>query len=279
MPFRLKRGRLGKPEQRFIKDNVGKLKLEEIAAQLNRDVKTIGDWIKENLAVDASGDHPVSLAETAIRNELRASPEWKELETQFLPEELTSFERYYSKLMTQFTDIFPTEEIQIFLLIKIQILMDRNLKSRARALQDISRLEEEIDDLSEDIRKARGGKVDKTKLDADKDRLVNLENQLIAAREAEQSKTAEYTKLSEKHSALLKELKATRDQRLSKAENSKQTFVSLLKDLQNEEVRRRENEEIDFMNVAVEKESERLSASHRYVDDTIDQPLLTPENI
>jgi hypothetical protein len=274
MPVRLKRGRLGKPELAFIKNNVGKIPVEQIAKQLNRDVQTINAWIKENMAVDASGDHPISLAETAIRNELRASPEWKELERQFLPEELTAFEHYYCKLMTQFgNDILPTEIIQIFLLIKFQILMDRNLKSRSRALQDIQRLEKDIDDFYSSHPPVS------QMAPMDRDVIINMENQLVAAREAEQSKTTEYTKLSEKHSALMKDLKGTREQRINKIENSKKTFLGLLRDLQDEEFRRQENEEIDFMREAVKKERDRLSTSHRYVDDSIDQPLLTPENV
>jgi predicted transcriptional regulator len=274
MPDKLKRGRLGKAETNFIRDRAGKTPIAEIAAELNRDAGTVRTWIQENMAIDigASGE-AVPIEENEIRNELRSSPEWEELKQQFVESELKSFERQYSKLMSQFrNDVMPTEEMQIFHLIKLNILMDRNLKSRARALQDIDRLSDEVNHMIENNPR------NKPMSEKDRDRLTNLENQLVAAREAEQSKTGEYVKLSEKHSALMKELKATRDQRITKWENSKETFLGLLKDLQNEESRRQEGEDMELLRLAMAKEKVRLSQGHKYVDDSVDTPLLTPEN-
>lgn len=274
MSDRLKRGRLGKAETNFIRDRAGKTPIIEIAAQLNRDAATVRTWIQENMAIDigASGE-AVPIEENEIRNELRSSPEWEELKQQFVEAELKSFERQYSKLMSQFrNDVMPTEEMQIFHLIKLNILMDRNLKSRARALQDIERLSDEIRQMIENHPR------NKPMSEKERDRLTNLENQLVAAREAEQSKTGEYVKLSEKHSTLMKELKATRDQRITKWENAKETFLGLLKDLQNEETRKQEGEDMELLRLAMAKEKVRLSETHRYVDDTVDIPLLIPEN-
>lgn len=274
MPF--KRGRWGKDEIQFMTDNAGKLPLADIAAQLNRDADTVKNWIQENLAVDVSQDHPVELAETAIRNALRSSPEWEELKQQFLPAELLAFERKYSKLMNQFKgDVWATEETQIFLLIKLELLMDRNMKGRQRAIQDIERLEKEVEELSEEIAGLRSREQN---VDTQRDRMTNLERQLTASREAEASKTNEYVKLSEKHAALMREMKATRDQRITRIENSKQSVLSLLKALQEEDMRRAEGEDLELIRAATEKERERLSESHKYVDDNYDQPLLTPEN-
>jgi hypothetical protein len=274
MPDRLKRGRLGKPETNFIRDKAGHMPVEDIAAELNRDVTTVHSWIKENLAIDISSTgEAVPIEENEIRNELRSSPEWEELKQQFVESELKIFERKYSKLMSQFrNDVMPTEEMQIFHLIKLDILMDRNLKSRARALEDIERLTKDLEDMYS--HHTRGQPMD----DNDRDRLTNLENQLISAREAEQSKTGEYVKLSEKHSALMKELKATRDQRISKWENAKETFLGLLKELQNEDFRKQEGDDMELLKLAMVTEKKRLSQSHKFVDDNIDQPLLTPEN-
>jgi hypothetical protein len=274
-PLERKRGRWGIDEMAYMREHAGKTSLAEMTEHLNRDSETIKKWIRENLSLDIGIDgEPVTLEENEIRNELRASPEWQELQEQFVEQELRRFEHKYTKLMSQFrNDVMPTEEMQIFHLIKFDILMDRNLKSRARAVQDIQRIDKEIQDIAAEY------PVRKNMDDDTRSRLLNLQNQLLAAQQAEQSKTNEYVKLSEKHSALMKELKGTRDQRITKAENSKKTFIELLKELQDEEIRRLAGEDMALMELAVDNERKRLTTSHQYVDDTFDQPLLTPDTV
>jgi hypothetical protein len=278
MSDKLKRGRWSKIELKIITEQAGKIPVEEIAASLSRDVETVKNWIRENLAIDVSGDEPVPLTEHEIRNELKSTPDWEELKEQFVEKELQLFEYKYGKMMAQFKpygDVLPTEETQIFLLIKLEILMNRNLKGRARALQDIERLEKEIGKIYEEYSARTGKSMD----DQVRDRLTNLENQLISSKDAEGSKTREYVDLSAKHSTLMREMKATRDQRISRIENAKGSFLDLLKSLENDEIRKREGEDMEIMKLAVDVERNRLSSSHQYVDDSIDTPLLTPEVI
>jgi hypothetical protein len=278
MSDKLKRGRWSKIELKIITEQAGKIPVEEIAASLSRDVETVKNWIRENLAIDVSGDEPVPLTEHEIRNELKSTPDWEELKEQFVEKELQLFEYKYGKMMAQFKpygDVLPTEETQIFLLIKLEILMNRNLKGRARALQDIERLEKEIGKIYEEYSARTGKSMD----DQVRDRLTNLENQLISSKDAEGSKTREYVDFSAKHSTLMREMKATRDQRISRIENAKGSFLDLLKSLENDEIRKREGEDMEIMKLAVDVERNRLSSSHQYVDDSIDTPLLTPEVI
>jgi hypothetical protein len=278
MSDKLKRGRWSKIELKIITEQAGKIPVEEIAASLSRDVETVKNWIRENLAIDVSGDEPVPLTEHEIRNELKSTPDWEELKEQFVEKELQLFEYKYGKMMAQFKpygDVLPTEETQIFLLIKLEILMNRNLKGRARALQDIERLEKEIGKIYEEYSARTGKSMD----DQVRDRLTNLENQLISSKDAEGSKTREYVDLSAKHSTLMREMKATRDQRISRIENAKGSFLDLLKSLENDEIRKREGEDMEIMKLAVDVERNRLSSSHQYVDDSIDTPLLTPEAV
>jgi hypothetical protein len=274
MSHGLKRGRLGKTETAFITENAKDMPVQDIAQALNRDVETVNTWIRENLAIDVSQGEAIPLEETEIRNELRRSPEWEELRDQFIDRELHYFENRYAKLMAQFGEnIVATEITQVFMLIKLEILMRRNLKARQRAVVDIERIEKEIVDISSAYKKR------KDMPEEEKDRIISLENQLSTAREAESSKTGEYVKLSEKHSAILKELKGTRDQRIDKLESSKESVVGLLRALQEEEMRKQESEDMALMQLAVDGERDRLSKTHRYVDDSMDQPLLTPETV
>jgi hypothetical protein len=109
--------------------------------------------------------------------------------------------------------------------------------------------------------------------------VVSMENQLLAARSAQNSKSTEFVKLQEKHSALLKELKATRDQRISRIEDSSKDILGLLKKMQDAKFRAAEGRQQALVNLAVKKEYERLGSYHTYEDGGIDRPILSSETI
>ena len=47
----------------------------------------------------------------------------------------------------------------------------------------------------------------------------------------------------------------------------------------NPEVAMQYGEEMEKMRLAMEKEKERLSAYHKYTDEMVDQPFLTPDTV
>ena len=79
---------------------------------------------------------------------------------------------------------------------------------------------------------------------------------------------------------MLKDLKATREQRIKRLEDSKQTFIGWVRNLMtNHEVRHEIGTEMEKMRLATNKEAERLSEYHQYEDGTVDQPFLTPDSV
>ena len=79
---------------------------------------------------------------------------------------------------------------------------------------------------------------------------------------------------------MYKDLKATREQRIEKLENNKQTLASLVnKILRDPDFYEQEGKALEKMRMAMEQEKERLSDYHEYADGTVDQPFLTPETI
>jgi hypothetical protein len=270
MPQQFKRGRLGNPEMDYMREHVVKDGVDAVAKALNRDPHMVREWVRDNMAMEIQNGEVIPLEEVAIRKDFMTSPEWQELKDEFTESECAYFLHRYGKLINQFKgDVLPTEETQIFFLIKFEILLNRNLKSRQRALTDIERIQAEL-----------------TKIYArqqlnehDKERASNLEKQLVSTRETENNKTGEFVKLSEKHSAIMKELKATRDQRISKIENAKESFLGLIKALQEENYREHEGKGMEIMNLAMLKEKKRLGSNHKYADGTIDKPLLSVDTI
>jgi hypothetical protein len=255
----LKKGRLSKKEQKFIQENHEALSAEQIAKELDRDAVSIENFIltkaKSASVVEASYD-------------LRSRPYWKDLVDQFSETELEMFTYHWGRIIGQFRDdVLPTEELQVIDAIKLEILMNRALKEQNKTMKDIEHME--------DIVKAEK---DKHIADQDRDYIMNLERQLAIYRASIETLSKDYKELGTKKSGMLKDLKATREQRVKRLEDSKQSFIGWIKHLMEAPDFRNElGISMEKMRLASEAERKKLSGYHSYEDGTIDQPFLTPE--
>jgi hypothetical protein len=210
---------------------------------------------------------------------LRSSLVWKKMQEELEQDELKYFEEEYVKLVEQFKeDVVATEDNQIRKAITFDILMRRNMAARKKLLSDISRMEAWQERAARDY-KARRETLSDTERQSQEEFLLNLETQLAALRSAEQSKTKEFSDLDTRHQKLMEALKATRDQRFSRVESSKVSFLAVLKDLMKEDRLKQEGKISDLMNKATEQEFERLAKPHVYEDGIADQPILSAETV
>ena len=264
-----KRGQLGLEEEKFIRDNIGLLSIEDIADQLNRTVKPIERYISEAKIGLKTPDEQEN--DKTLRQKLHAKTFWTEIERQFDKDsgELGYFEDTWIGLVKQFReDVLPAEELQIKQFITIDILINRSMKERKRHITDTEKLQAEVDreyQLDEELR--------------DGPKLANLETQLSFARNSIANYTNEYTKLLNEQQKISKDLKATREQRIKRIEDGKSSWIGLIRMLEDEEIREKQGREMEIMAMAVEKNKELLSEYHQYADDGVDMPLLTPETI
>jgi hypothetical protein len=176
--------------------------------------------------------------------------------------------------MTQFKeDCLASERTQVFLLLKTEVLINRNLAEKARVAGDIKKLEESLD--------AAYASFDSVSQmsDDEKAAAAALSEQLSAMRAGQHARTTEFVKLQEKHSDLVKQLKATRDQRLKRIESSKESFIELVKELMEEDNRNREGEQMELMRLAATKEAGRLGEYHEFLDGAVDRPLLNEDTV
>lgn len=259
----MKKGRLSKEEIRFISASLDSMTVDDIAKRLDRDVESIDSFIKRKLKRGLSIEEEVAF-------ELEDRPYWKELENQFTFEELELFKYHWTRIIAQFKDdVFPTEELQVVDVIKLEILMNRCLKSNKDNISEMSVIEKLIRDeraLDKDQR--------------DQDYLMNMERQIAALRASQESLNRDYRELQTKKAAMLREMKGTREQRIKRLEDSKQSFTSWIASLmQNPEMMKQYGIEMEKMKMAMKKEEERLSAYHKYEDGQIDQPFLTPDTV
>jgi len=259
----MKKGRLSKEEIRFISSSLDHMTIEDISKKLDRDADSIDSFVKRKLKKGLSLEEEVAF-------ELEDRPYWIELESQFTNEELELFKYHWTRIIAQFKDdVFPTEELQVVDVIKLEILMNRCLKSNKDNIN-------EMNIIDKFIKEERALEKDQR----DQDYIMNLERQAAALRASQESLNRDYRELQSKKSSMLREMKGTREQRIKRLEDSRQSFVAWVAMLiQDPETLKRYGIEMEKMRLAMMKESERLAAYHKYEDGGIDQPFLTPDTV
>lgn len=259
----MKKGRISNEEARYITQNAGSMPTEDIAVYLDRDPSSIQSFIKKKLKLGLS-----DIEQAAY--DLEERPYWTELKQQFTSEELELFKYHWGRIISQFKDdVFPTEELQVVDVIKLELLMNRSLKQHKGNIDDINVFEELV-------RVEREREIE----NRDMDYILNLERQISSLRAAQESLSRDYRDLQTKKSSMLREMKGTREQRIKRLEDSKQTFTGWIAHLmQNPHISQQYGIEMEKMRLAMENEKTRLSAFHQYEDGDVDQPFLTPDTV
>lgn len=270
-----KSGRFSKEENEFIKNNCHILSPYVIAQKLDRNVKAIKDAAQKLGAIFYEAEAP-AVKELKSNVQLSNSPEWEQIKIEFNADELDYFQKRFAVLVEQFTrddKLQPTELSQIFQLIKYEILMSRNLQGGEEARQEIKRMKKVVEQVLEETDTVGGLSRDSQNF------IINYENQIAALRASQDSKTREYNELNKQHMALMRELKATRDQRIKNIENDKKTWIDVIKDLQNEDTRLTYGKQNELVKLASKKEFEKMADYHKYQNDELDRPILSAETV
>lgn len=260
----LKKGALSLQEMNYIRQNCFDLSIDEIAKELARRPDPIRRFIeKENLKARDLTTHEHLLGT------LKSRYYHKELLQQFDQDEMMFFEQQWVDYFHQFNeDVIHTEEMQIIEVIRTEILLNRNMKSKKQATEDINVLRRLID-----IER------DKAPEDQDTQALSIYLTQLGSLMGSQSSYVREYTDLLQKKQQHMKDLKGTREQRKRVADDAKTNFTLWLRETETPEFKRMVGSEIIINSIAADKVRKKLSEYHRFEDGEYDQPLFNSENI
>ena len=259
-----RKGRIGDLERVEMKESYDQGKsIAQIAVTFGRNVEAVERIFKKYYSVNTTD-------QDEAKYDLRKRPFWPTLKAQFKEEELMLLEYKWSEMVAQFKgDVLHTEEIQILDIIKYELLGDRCLTS-------IQSSQSQIDTYNQMIFDERSRDKDQQ----DTDYIINLERQRASLSAGLESRDREFRDLQEKKSKLLKDVKGTREQRIKRLEDSKESFTSWIATLmQDPDKLKQYGIEMEQMRMAVQKQKERLSDYHTYEDQTVDQPFLTPDTV
>ena len=263
-----KRGKLHKAEEQVIRDNINKLSIEEIARSLNRTTEPIARFIKDNNLISEQMDD----AETRrirLRGFLHSRNYWADVQKQFAADELETWEENWIQVFQQFReDCSYTEELDIKQLCNIEALINRNLSSTHQCRKNMDTIQQKLD-----------AEYEKDKDMRDMQYIGNLEAQLSFMRTAIPAYTTEFQKLCEKKDSVTKSLKATRDQRVKRIEDSKTSWIGVIRALEDAELRDRVGDEVELMKIAKDRAYDRLGQNHQYMDNKVDRPILNADTL
>lgn len=239
----------------------------EIARSLRRPLHQVQKYKKLILSEAPQITVRASEAEE-LRRELRSHSSWDAIQQQFTDDELLFYENSYVEYRKQFKEMTSTELKQLEQLITLEIFMKRKNIDRIN-------FQEEADRTAKLLKKI----YNKEDLSPEDQANANqLEILIQSARAASIGQTKEHTDLLKTHQGILKDLKATRTQRISNLDQQGK-FIEILKNLEIVERKKGISEIVGLMDFAVAKEKDRLSQPIKYADGFIDQPILTHENL
>lgn len=267
MPKPKKKGRASQKEIALIAESAKNKTVEQIADDLGRTV----EWVKGHMKQD---DDATAANEILVR--FRASPDYKSLHRKFDEQQIAAFESKYVRMLKQFKeDVLYTEESQIFMLITYELLIDKNMIEMKEMDDQIKELVEQVEELREEIDNASDG-VKKRDLTSS---LQNLNGHVVNLRIARARLNKVVDDFVKNMSKQWELIKGTRKDRITVIENSKKTFIDMLKSFENNKFRADEGREMELMRIAGVREKERLGAKHVYMDGLVDRPLLSADTI
>lgn len=274
-----KRSKFTGPEIEYIKRNYPAMNAQELAQNLRRAQDQVELWIQANIVTtetfhEATVKDDKEITSLTIQNRLRRSPEWSQMKKEFKEDELKFIEHRFARVCAQFkSDITVTEETQILFMIKIEMLMNANMSSRKDADASCSQLSSEISNLHQMYPVLAEMPKDQKEL------LQALQNRFVAINTTQTARINEYSRLLEKHQSLMKDLKGTREQRITKIEDDKLNYINIIKSLQSEEIKEAEGKHAEIMKILAKTELNRLGEYHTYQDQSVDKPILTAETV
>lgn len=262
-----KPGKLSNLDIDYIKSNASLRSYVEIAKDLNRNPETIKKALDK---LGLKSDLSTGTFNPMYVSRLKDKPFFSVLQEQFSEAELEFFENEWNTIHEQFKDdVLPTEELQIIDTIKIGILMNRNLKLQKSAQLDMQLLDDQLEielKLDEDLR-------DTAKMD-----MLRQQKSFLMAGQSSLGK--DFKELVDRKNKMFENLKATRRDRISRIESSRESFLSWMSEIVNNPDRRRElGMQMEKMRLAAINETVRLAAYHKYDDGEVDQPLLSADTV
>lgn len=253
---------------------------DRIAAELNISKHTVRKWRKK-FGIVKSGEGKISVSKSQFTKDninainisedekieewkkfFRTTERYKRLTKLYIPEDLEIFVEMWGRFSTQFTTMSISDEEALEQLIAYKLRLDDNKKDYR------SILEQEVE-----LKKMLNGRGDKElNLEDENERFIwetiHSNNRLKTEKNEEMKiLTAEYEKY-------FRMLNATREQREQREKIGADTFLTLVRMMNDQERRRDAGRYNELMKIAINKKTQQLKEAHKFIDGGISPIIL-----
>lgn len=274
-----KRKFLTKDEKDYIQQNCISKTDEEIASYLDRDIKTIaafrigklgikkdgrgniiqpvpqqggaGNTIPTNANTGREINPHISLKLTEqqrknfFKTQLKNSLFYDNLKQQFAQDEIDFYLEEWGSLCVQFEDVLATEKRQIDELIKAEVMGNRILRNIKITEEEVRHTIARV----EEWRKANDVKNDEEAQERDDELMAMIRMMYSMA----QGMSTEYQKNVDLRNQLLNELNARRRDRIDQIKKGSTTFIGLVQQFRDREMRETHGRNLELVKMAKEK--------------------------
>lgn len=272
-----KGNRLNSLEKRLIEDlTLQSYTDEEIAKKIKRSVSTVQKYRKQaGFSKPRKGQIIVNQAVVVANNkkkdkgtEAERLKEWKDifkkstryvrLVDELIYQDLLYFMDQWASYHLQMEDMKPAEEDTLEILITYQIRIRHNRKDY-KSLQ-----------IAEERYQKELGDVLNMELDLEDEKSRFIWEAIISNNNAKKELNKEFKDLTDKHDNLLKSLNVTRQQREEQQKIGADTFLSLIKKLNDKEQREEIGKYNERMRFSTETQIKRLKEPYEFLDGNVE---------
>jgi hypothetical protein len=265
-----KRGKLSTPEMEYIEKNVNIKTIKELSKDISKSITTIRKYVySKNLVSKEDLTRNVKAKEEAqYRDILRHREYWAEVKQQFTANELKTFEEIWVKLWAQFSgDTLPSEELQMKKYITLEIMKDRFGKQIYSSIKELEKLQTDLD--AERL---------KTKPDKGFIRELGLLIEKYQTNHILLSKNQREAMESQRQ--IESQLRVSRDDRIKSIADATKNWTTIIKLLNEDaEIRDEVGRHIEMTRAAKDNSQLLLSDYHKYVDGSLDRPILSKDTV
>jgi len=260
-----RQGRFTTEEEEFIRQNASVMHINDMATHLGRRPDSVINFVEKRLKDYKIHNSDVNLFDIKTRKY------WPDIKKQLADDEIGLFEYHWNEIIKQFNkDVTHTEELQIVDVVRQEILSSRCLKSQQDNANTILRRQNELEVLKSMTERER---------DHD-DQIFNLERQIAVLRAAQDTISKDFKTYQEQKMKLFDKIKGSRDQRVSKIEDNKESFATLVTKLRKDPKFSKDcSIQMEKMRLSMIKTLEKLGDYHKYADNMLDRPILNSDTV
>lgn len=261
---------LTEADKTFIESHYLEKNDEELAKAIDVSIEEIRKYRLDNKLLKHSvetskreGKNPEEIRFNEIRKKFLKSRRADGVKRTLSKEDFDYFANLWADYQLQFEDLTPTEEDMVELLILTKIRINDNTNNLKKIKESEKQIQEQLGNRQQE----------ELNLENEQDRYYY--EMIMANNRLAQDANKDYKELVEKFEKIQRALAGTREQREAKHQIGADTFLSLVKQMNDRDIRLEAGRYNELMRLATQKQKAKYAKEHELLDGTTSNLLLS----